>query len=774
MTVAWTLRRFDLSSRGRPGHSAPFPPVQRRTRRPGPVPAEVPLSATGLTGCAAWRRTGTSGCSPCSTRSSARWPRRCAGPVCVLAGAGTGKTRAITAPHRLRRARGRLRAAPGAGRHVHRPGRRRDAQPAARPRRRRRPGPHLPRRRAAPAAVLLAARRRRRAAPAGRPQGPAGRRGGRPAADPPRPGHRARPRRRDRVGQGHHDRPRGLRRRGREGRPPVAGRPRRGRRWPGCSSTYEQVKRDRGVIDFEDVLLYTVGLLPSTRRSPTQVRDQYHHFVVDEYQDVSPLQQRLLELWLGERDELCVVGDPSQTIYSFAGATPDVPPRLPLALPRRHRGRAGARLPLHPAGRRARQPAARRVRAGPRGPARAGRAARAAVPSPSCASTPTSRPRPKAAATAHRGAGRRRRPRARDRRAVPHQRPVRDLRAGARRRRRPLRAARRRAVLRPARRCARPGCCCAARPRRPDADEPADDGPRRARAAAAGASEPPAGGGAVRERWESLAALVRLADDLAAAGTGATLADLVAELDERADAQHAPTVDGRHARLPARGEGPGVGRRLPRRRDRRHDPDHLRRDARGGRGGASPALRRRDPRPRAAGHLLGAGPRARRARVRRPSRFLDGMRAVGRSAGPALGSRAARRKGPVSCRVCGKPLSGAVARKLGRCETCPSSYDEALFERLREWRSEQAKVSSVPAYVVFTDATLMAIAETLPRTQSRAARDLRRRPRQARQVRRRRARHLRRSRAADLDFVTGWQRIATGPKKRIAPDAVAL
>jgi DNA helicase-2/ATP-dependent DNA helicase PcrA len=103
---------------------------------------------------------------------------------------------------------------------------------------------------------------------------------------------------------------------------------------------------------------------------------------------------------------------------------------------------------------------------------------------------------------------------------------------------------------------------------------------------------------------------------------------------------------------------------------------------------------------------------------RRPSRFLDGMRTTGRSAGPVLGSRAARRKGPVTCRVCARPLSGAVARKLGRCEDCPSTYDEQLFERLREWRSVQAREKSVPAYVVFTDATLMAIAESRPRTEA--------------------------------------------------------
>lgn len=86
---------------------------------------------------------------------------------------------------------------------------------------------------------------------------------------------------------------------------------------------YEQLKRDRSVIDFEDVLLLTVGILQDRHDIADQIRRQYQHFVVDEYQDVSPLQQRLLDLWLGDRDNLCVVGDASQTIYSFTGATPD-------------------------------------------------------------------------------------------------------------------------------------------------------------------------------------------------------------------------------------------------------------------------------------------------------------------------------------------------------------------------------------------------------------------------------------------------------------------
>ena len=85
---------------------------------------------------------------------------------------------------------------------------------------------------------------------------------------------------------------------------------------------YESLKKQERAIDFEDVLLLTVGMLEEEREVRDRVRDQYRYFTVDEYQDVSPLQQRLLDLWLGKRDDICVVGDPAQTIYSFAGATP--------------------------------------------------------------------------------------------------------------------------------------------------------------------------------------------------------------------------------------------------------------------------------------------------------------------------------------------------------------------------------------------------------------------------------------------------------------------
>lgn len=84
---------------------------------------------------------------------------------------------------------------------------------------------------------------------------------------------------------------------------------------------YEEIKDERRRIDFEDVLLVASGLLDSEPIARDRVRAQYRFFVVDEFQDVSPLQHRLLKLWLGERRDLCVVGDANQTIYTFAGAS---------------------------------------------------------------------------------------------------------------------------------------------------------------------------------------------------------------------------------------------------------------------------------------------------------------------------------------------------------------------------------------------------------------------------------------------------------------------
>ncbi len=87
-------------------------------------------------------------------------------------------------------------------------------------------------------------------------------------------------------------------------------------------TAYESIKKQELAIDFEDVLLLTAAKLEEERDVRERVQDQYRYFTVDEYQDISPVQQRLINAWLGTRTDICVVGDPAQTIYSFAGATP--------------------------------------------------------------------------------------------------------------------------------------------------------------------------------------------------------------------------------------------------------------------------------------------------------------------------------------------------------------------------------------------------------------------------------------------------------------------
>ncbi len=105
-------------------------------------------------------------------------------------------------------------------------------------------------------------------------------------------------------------------------------------------ASYEDAKRAAGRMDMEDVLLCAAAVLAEDERVAAEVRRQYTHFVVDEFQDVSPIQSALLDLWLGGRDEICVVGDPAQTIYSFAGASA----RYLLDFPQKHRGTTSIEL----------------------------------------------------------------------------------------------------------------------------------------------------------------------------------------------------------------------------------------------------------------------------------------------------------------------------------------------------------------------------------------------------------------------------------------------
>jgi DNA helicase-2/ATP-dependent DNA helicase PcrA len=193
-------------------------------------------------------------------------------------------------------------------------------------------------------------------------------------------------------------------------------------------------------------------------------------------------------------------------------------------------------------------------------------------------------------------------------------------------------------------------------------------------------------GGAARERWESLAALVTLADDLRAANPAAHLADLVAELDQRASAQHAPTVQG--VTLASLHSAKGLewdavflvgltDSTLP--IQHATSPEQLAEERRLLYVGITRARERL-----ALSWALARSPGQRRSR--RPSRFLDGLR-------PAVPTAAARPKS--------KPKAAEAA-------------DAELFGRLRIWRKAQAEAQGVPPYVVFSDATLVAIADARP------------------------------------------------------------
>ncbi|MCX3059322.1 ATP-dependent DNA helicase UvrD2 [Streptomyces beihaiensis] len=503
---------------------------------------------------------------------------------------------------------------------------------------------------------------------------------------------------------------------------------------------YETLKRDRRVIDFEDVLLLTVGILQDRHDIAEQVRAQYQHFVVDEYQDVSPLQQRLLDLWLGERDNLCVVGDASQTIYSFTGATPD---HL-INFRNRHPGATVVKL-------------VRDYRSSPQVVhlangilARAdGRAAdhrlelvsqREAGPEPEYAEYADE-------PTEAEGTARRVRELIRsgisageiailfrtNGQSEIYEQALADADVPYQ-----LRGAER-FFERPEVRKAGHSLRAAARFGGNDAGlDDAVDLPSQVRAVLSGegwTTEPPAGSGAVRDRWESLAALVRLAEDFGRSRPAATLADFVAELDERAGAQHAPTVDGvtlasLHAAKGLEWDAVflvGVAEGMMPISYARTD-EQIEEERRLLYVGVTRARRRLS-----LSWALSRTPGGRASR--RPSRFLDGLRpgsggvvgggsggargGVERGTGPAsreplgVARRGANRK-VARCRVCGRTLTEAGEMKLMRCEDCPSDMNEGLYERLVEWRARTAADIGQPAFCVFTDKTLVAIAEAEP------------------------------------------------------------
>ncbi|MEO3888219.1 ATP-dependent DNA helicase UvrD2 [Nonomuraea sp. B5E05] len=476
--------------------------------------------------------------------------------------------------------------------------------------------------------------------------------------------------------------------------------------------TYEQIRRERHLVDFETILELTAAVMTEHQEVAAQIRQQYRYFVVDEYQDVNPLQKLLLDTWLGGRDDICVVGDPNQTIYSFTGASPryltgfavEHPEAAVIKLVRDYRstpqvvdlanlviakGRSPHRLELVAQRPDGPKPAFADYDDEPAEAAGVARAIRKlldkGVPSREMAVLFRVNSQSEAYEEALSKA------------EIPYV-----LRGAERFFERPeVRQAV--VLLRGAARSA--------------AGEPLASEVHHILAGIGLTPTPPSGGGKAREKWESLKALADLAEDMAA--EGADLPTFVAELERRASEQHAPPVEGvtlasLHA---AKGlEWDAVflvgltDGMLP--IIYAETSDQIEEERRLLYVGIT----------RAREHLslswaLARAPGGRKSR--RPSRFLDGL--TGRASAPARVASPSRERrqvaAPVSCRVCAKTLVAAAEQKLGRCSTCPADYDEALLERLKAWRTATAKEAKIPPYVVFTDVTLQAIAERAPETE---------------------------------------------------------
>ena len=306
-------------------------------------------------------------------------------------------------------------------------------------------------------------------------------------------------------------------------------------------AAYEELRRERHVIDFESVLELTAAILIDSRAAAGQVHDIFRHFVVDEYQDVNPLQKLLLEAWLGDRDDLCVVGDPNQVIYSFTGATSTYLTGFTAEFP------AATVVRL-----------VRDYRSTPQVVAVANQLVRSA--SPLAAQRPPG-PRPvlieypddpaEAAGLAHRV-------RTLMKGGVPAREIAILVRVNADTERFELALAEaglpyvirgaERFYDRPVVRQALVLLRGAARGEAAgDSSDSLPDSVRHVLTGIGLTPRPPSGlrgAASIRENWESLAAIAQLADDMHAAGPEATLADFSAELTMRADLGHAPAIDG--------------------------------------------------------------------------------------------------------------------------------------------------------------------------------------------------------------------------------------
>ena len=473
------------------------------------------------------------------------------------------------------------------------------------------------------------------------------------------------------------------------------------------------------LLDFDDLLLHVAAAIENDAGVAQEFRDRYRCFVVDEFQDVTPLQHRVLTAWLGARDDLTVVGDANQTIYSFTGATPQYllefsrwfPEATVVRLERDYRSTPQV-VSL-----------ANRLIAGARGRVAGSRlrlvGQRDAGPEPVFAEHPDEVSEATAVARSVK-------------RLIDGGMPAAEIAvlyrvnaqsevyeealsgAGIAFQVRGgegffSRQEIRQALLALQRAAEREGVG-------PGADLPA---------VVRGLLEPlgltadaPAGTRA-RERWEALSALAELVEEEVALRAELDLAGLVTELRARADARHPPVVQG--VTLASLHAAKGlewdavflvglVDGTLPISHALAHGPD-------------SEAVEEERRLlyvgiTRARKHLTLSWALARAAggrQARKPSRFLNGLFPQSRATtGPARRRPGSSRAAPPRCRICNEQLKTPAAVMLRRCETCAGDVDESLLTQLKDWRLRMSKELKVPAYVVFSDNTLIAIAESLP------------------------------------------------------------
>jgi DNA helicase-2/ATP-dependent DNA helicase PcrA len=484
---------------------------------------------------------------------------------------------------------------------------------------------------------------------------------------------------------------------------------------------YETLKARRdgmALLDFDDLLLHTAAAIENDDAVAQEFRDRYRCFVVDEYQDVTPLQQRVLDAWLGSRDDLTVVGDANQTIYSFTGATP----RYLLDFSRRFPDAAVVRLERDYRSTPQVVSLANRVIAAARGRMAGSKLHLVGQRDPGPAPSFTEHPDEvaEAAAVAKKIKNLIESGTAASEIAVLYRINAQSevyeealTEAGVPFQVRGGEGFFSRQEIRQA---------LLALQRAAERDPVQDDNGAlpdivRAVLEPLGLTAEPPPGTKARERWEALAALAELVDEEVAQRPSLDLGALIAELRQRADARHPPVVQGvtlasLHAAKGLEWDavflvGLADGT-LPISHALAHGPD------------SEPVEEERRLLyvgiTRARTHLalswaLARAPGGRQGR--RPSRFLNGI--APQSPSDATPSRPRRPRGATPrCRVCNSTLTTPPAIMLRRCENCPSDIDEELLAQLKDWRLRISKEMSVPAYVVFTDNTLIAIAETLP------------------------------------------------------------